>query len=73
MDDAKVWYESKTVWGGLIAIFAALMQARGQTIPIHEQAGLVDALTTSASAIGGLLAIYGRLTATRTIAGSDLG
>lgn len=71
MDDAKTWYQSKTVWGGLIAIFAALMQARGHNIPIQEQVGLVDALTTSAGAIGGLLAIYGRLTATQPIAGSD--
>lgn len=71
MDDAKTWYQSKTVWGGLIAIFAALMQARGHNIPFQEQVGLVDALTTSAGAIGGLLAIYGRLTATQPIAGSD--
>ncbi|MFD1746534.1 hypothetical protein ACFSE1_13765 [Rhizobium helianthi] len=71
MDDAKAWYQSKTVWGGLIAIFAALMQARGHAIPFQEQVGLADALTSTASALGGLLAIYGRLTATRAIASVD--
>ena len=27
MNDMKQWYVSKTVWGGLIAILASLMQA----------------------------------------------
>ena len=32
MDDAKPWYQSKTIWGGLIAILAAVMQASGKEI-----------------------------------------
>lgn len=69
MDDTKTWYQSKTVWGGLIAIFASLMQVRGYQVPFHEQLGLTDALASAGSAVGGLLAIYGRLKASQPIAG----
>lgn len=69
MDDAKAWYESKAVWGGLIALFAAILQARGHMVPFQEQAMLTDAMTSAGGAFGALLAIYGRLAATKPIAG----
>ncbi|MCJ8507596.1 hypothetical protein MUU53_06670 [Rhizobium lemnae] len=70
MDNAKTWYESKAVWGGLIALFASILQARGHLFPYEQQAALVDALTSAGGAFGALLAIYGRLAATKPIVGS---
>ena len=59
----KNWYQSKTVWGALVVILSALLRAAGYEFGEAEAAQLTDAASTIATAIGGLLAIYGRLTA----------
>lgn len=63
MDDIKQWYFSKTVWGALVAIAASLMQAAGLELDPTAQGQLADNLVALAGALGGLVAIYGRLTA----------
>lgn len=63
MDEMKVWYRSKTMWGALIAIGASLAQAGGVEIGADIQADMADMAVTLAGLAGGLLAIYGRLTA----------
>ena len=60
MDDMKQWYASKTVWGGLIAILASLMQAAGVELDPTIQGDMADNAVALAGAIGGLVAIYGR-------------
>ncbi len=59
----KNWYQSKTVWGALVVILSALLRAGGYEFGEAEAAQLTDAAATIATAIGGLLALYGRLTA----------
>ena len=61
MLDMKPWYQSKTVWGALIAIAAPLLGQAGLEVGGAEQAEIADALTTLAGTVGGLLALYGRL------------
>lgn len=63
MDDFKQWYLSKTVWGALVAIAASLIQATGMEFDPATQGQLADNLVSLAGAVGGLVAIYGRLTA----------
>lgn len=67
MDDMKQWYVSKTVWGGLIAILASLMQAAGVELDPTIQGDMADNAVALAGAIGGLVAIYGRLTAEKRL------
>lgn len=67
MDDMKQWYVSKTVWGGLIAILASLMQAAGIELDPTTQGDMADSIVALAGAIGGLVAIYGRLTAEKRL------
>lgn len=67
MDDAKPWYQSKTIWGGLIAILAAVLQAGGKEISPAAAGDLTEAATTVAGAVGGVLAVYGRLAAKTNI------
>ncbi|SIP94079.1 hypothetical protein SAMN05880590_101337 [Rhizobium sp. RU35A] len=67
MDDAKPWYQSKTIWGGLIAILAAVMQASGKEISPASAGDLTEAATNVAGAVGGILAVYGRLSARTNI------
>lgn len=63
MDDTKHWYMSKTVWGALIAIGASLAQAAGIELDAASQGEIADRIVALAGALGGLVAIYGRLTA----------
>jgi hypothetical protein len=67
MLDGKQWYQSKTVWGALIAMAAPLLRHVGVEMGLAEQADLADALATLAGAFGGVLAIYGRVKATCSI------
>lgn len=69
MLDMKPWYQSKTVWGALIAIAAPLLGQAGLQVGGAEEAEIADALTTLAGTVGGLLALYGRLTATKGVGG----
>lgn len=67
MDETKQWCLSKTVWGALIAILASLLPAMGMEIDGDAQSRLADDLVSLAGAIGGLVAIYGRLTAEKRL------
>lgn len=70
MDGMKTWYQSKTIWGALIAVAASLAQAGGIEVAADIQAQLADIAVTLAGVAGGLLAIYGRLAAETGIRGN---
>jgi uncharacterized membrane protein len=67
MDGTKAWYQSKTIWGALIAIAAPLAQVIGLQLSADMQGELADIAVTFAGAIGGLLALYGRVVASTPI------
>ncbi len=67
MDSTKPWYQSRTVWGALIAVFAPLFGVAGLHLAPGIEAELADGLVAVAGGIGGLLALYGRLSATSAI------
>lgn len=67
MIDVKDWYMSKTVWGGLVAILASCANLLGLEIAPEDQSGLVDGVTALVAAAGGLLAIWGRISARRRL------
>ena len=60
----KPWYLSRAVWGGIIAAGSALAGLVG--LEVDQGAALEIALQVSAL-IGGALAIWGRVRATRPI------
>ena len=67
MDNMKQWYQSKTVWGALIAVLAPLLQVAGLNLPQGFESDLAEGIMTVAGGVGGLIALYGRLSATRII------
>lgn len=67
MDETKSWYMSKTVWGGLIAVAAGAAGAFGYTIAPDDQAQIVDAVVAVATVAGGLLAVFGRVKASKAV------
>jgi hypothetical protein len=63
MNDVKTWYMSKTIWGGVVAILASCANLLGLEIAPEDKTGAVDGLTALSAAVGGLVAIWGRISA----------
>jgi hypothetical protein len=57
MEEIKAWYQSRAVWGALVAILASVLQT--------------DSLLALVGIVGGLLALYGRLKATVALGRPD--
>jgi hypothetical protein len=67
MDDTKGIFASKTVWGGIIVVIAAIAGLFGYSITAEDQTALVGYIESAATIAGGLLVIWGRITATKRI------
>ena len=67
MVNEKPWYESTTIWGSLLAVAAALSATIGISIDQTTQTELANILVQLVGAVGSLVAIYGRLSATDII------
>ena len=63
----KAWYTSKTVWGGLIAVGAAIAGGFGVVVDADTQGQIADLVVVGVGAVGGLIAIYGRVKAGKII------
>ena len=63
----KPWWQSKTVWGGLVTLLAVILGAFGYDLGTEDQKQLVEILSQIAASVGAVIAIYGRLTATKRI------
>lgn len=69
MTQTKEWYRSKTIWGGALALAAALASLFGVKVDAATGADLASAVTDAAAAVGALIAIVGRLDARSAISG----
>ena len=67
MDDFKSLWASKTFWGGLIAVLAGVLGFFGYQLLPDDQAALVEGGSAVAAAIGGVIAIWGRVKASKKI------
>jgi hypothetical protein len=63
----KRWYESKAVWGGVVALVCGAAGVFGIIVPEQDMAALEQSLLAIGSAVGGILAIYGRVNAKTNI------
>ncbi|MCM2477624.1 hypothetical protein HGO38_29690 [Rhizobium sp. CG5] len=63
MQDLKLWYQSKTIWGALVAVASSLLGLAGVHLGLDEQGDLADLLVGLGGSLGGLLALYGRISA----------
>lgn len=63
----KQWWQSKTIWGAFITLIAMVAQLFGYQIDQATQSQLTEIATTIVAAFGSVLAIYGRVTATKRI------
>ena len=67
MDDTKKWWQSKTVVASAISIAAAIAGFFGLPDDVGMQAVLTDSVLQFISVAMGVLAIFGRITATSKI------
>ena len=67
MAEAKPLIQSKTFWGAVVALGGAALTLGHYTLTPADAAQAVDLLSGLAGAVGGLIAIYGRVVATQKI------
>ncbi|GMB81762.1 hypothetical protein NN6n1_25450 [Shinella zoogloeoides] len=67
MNDVKAWYRSRTVWGALVAILASLAHGAGVEVTAGDEAELADLLVAAVGVVGGLVALIGRISASRRV------
>ena len=67
MDGVKGLLASKTFWGGLIAVATGIGGFFGYAISAEDQVSLVNLGFAASSGVGGLLAIFGRIVASKKI------
>ncbi len=67
MINIKPWYQSKTIWGSLIAVAAAIASAFGLEIDPESQTVILEAILQAITVSASLFAIFSRLTATSVI------
>lgn len=63
MNGTKSAFASKGVWGGAIAVLAGVAGFFGYGVTPGDVSGLTDNVTSIVAAVGGLLAIWGRISA----------
>ncbi|MEL6504162.1 MAG: hypothetical protein AAFO61_06670 [Pseudomonadota bacterium] len=68
MIEEKNWYRSRTIWGSLIAVAAALGSLLGVEIDTDTQTVILEAALQLVTILGSIYAVFGRLSATKTIA-----
>ena len=66
--DTKPWYLSKTIWASLVTILSALGGLFGLRVSSLDSAATAEMLLQAVTAISGLIAIFGRLSADTKIA-----
>ena len=67
MNETKKWYQSKTVWGSVVTIAAAVAGVFGYGIDADTQGRIVENISSVIAAVGGLFALFGRLVADKKI------
>ena len=67
MDGVKSLFASKTFWGGLIAVVAGILGFFGYQLGSEDQAAIIEAGSAIAAAVGGVIAIWGRVKASKKI------
>ena len=67
MPSSKPWYLSRTIWASIITVLTGAAGVVGLPSDGLDDPALADTLLQAVSAISGLIAIFGRLSAKHRI------
>ena len=67
MTTVKSWYLSRTIWASIVTIVTGAAGLTGLPLDGLDGSALTDTLLQAISAISGLIAIFGRLSAKERI------
>jgi hypothetical protein len=65
--DSKPWYQSKTIWGAVIATIVSTLHLLGVDLPSDVSVSLPDQIISTVGLIGSILAIIGRFTVKKPV------
>ena len=63
MTDIKAWWKSKTLWGAIVTLGSAALGLAGLDLGDTDKEALIELMTSLGAALGGVIAIFGRITA----------
>ncbi len=63
----KPWYLSRTIWASIVTILTGAAGLTGLPLDGFDGSALTDTLLQAVSAISGLVAVFGRLSAKERI------
>jgi len=58
--NTEPWYQSRVTWGAIIAVAGGIAGIAGYSVDVDDQAQIVNGIVGITTAIGGLIAWYGR-------------
>ena len=67
MEDTKQWYTSKTILASLVTVIALIAGGFNLTIDTQTQEGIVELATVIVGVVSSVVAIYGRVKASKII------
>ncbi|MVA99891.1 hypothetical protein GN330_21805 [Nitratireductor sp. CAU 1489] len=67
MNATKPWYMSRTVWASLITVLTGTAGLFGLPLGEVDDAALTETVLETVTAISGIFALFGRLSATTKI------
>lgn len=67
MTSIKPWYLSRTIWASIVTILTGAAGLTGLPLDGLDGSALTDTLLQAVSAISGLIAVFGRLSAKERI------
>jgi hypothetical protein len=67
MEGIKGFLESKAVWGGIVALAGSALGIGHYTLSTADAAQAVELVVSITTAVGSLVAIYGRVVASKKI------
>jgi hypothetical protein len=67
MTMSKPWYSSRTIWASIVTILTGAAGLTGLPLDGLDNTALTDTVLQAISAVSGLVAIFGRLSAKHRI------
>jgi hypothetical protein len=68
MDSIKPWYLSRTIWASIVTVVSGGGALLGLPVAGLDNGALTDSVLQAVTAFSGIIAIFGRLSATTRIA-----